>query len=199
MESEQLEIKWSGYIPSWRRKKKRQEPLALRMLLGVCSGIGIFFVLIPTREGYHTPLSMEWAAGTTLGYLRLGGLGLTMAVLAGKLLARRCWVDALSCLVPIAALTYLANSPPLSSNHLGVFVALVTTIIGWHWILAARMEDSRLAFMAILATLAATLCGVALGPGERILAVVSIVTANLAFYEHAPPVDTERLKTLYIP
>ncbi len=154
------------------------------MPLAVCSALSIVLLLWPTAQGYQIPLSMEWAMGQTAGYFRLATMGLTLSVLGVKLWVKGCRFDALTCLFPMACLGYLASSNPWSMDHLAVFAFLALGLVIWHWLLAARLDDGKLKFMALAVLAAASVCLFSLGTGERALGVCTIVTANFAFYDH---------------
>lgn len=110
----------------------------------------------------------------------------TLLILCASLLGRRCYADAVGCVIPIAALGYLATSSPFSFSHFIVFAGLSLSAMIWQWLLCWRFEDSRLAISALLATVSVVICAIELGAGERFLIVSTLLGANLAFYSHAP-------------
>jgi hypothetical protein len=180
-----FEVRPTGYIPSWRKATKAVDSFWVKAPLALCSVLAICLLLIPNEGGYRIPLSVEWAMHSPVGYYRLFSMELTLAVLSAKLWIKKRPFDASICLMPMFALGYLASSPPFSYEHFMVFAGLALTIEVWHWALAAQLEDFRLYWLARFSLVAAIVCFVELGLGERLLCIGVILAANLAFYDYA--------------
>jgi len=179
-----LEILNERYVPSWRRKKKRPAKIWSRSLLAALSVCCAVFLLLPPQAGYDTPISLLVAGGNVLGWLCMGTMGATSAYFSARLWRKREVASALGSTLICGGLVFIALTNPYSANHNFAFVAVALFIVTWHWFFYS-LETGLIYFLTALAvTFGLFACFHSLGIGERVLALGSLVTVNVIFFDY---------------
>lgn len=173
-----------SYKPFWRDRKSRPTKGLRRHLIAILSVLAVGFLLVPPEEGYTLPISVQVFRGDWSAQCLFATLGALLAYTAIRLWESERAASAAFCGLAAASLVEIAFTNPFSANHFAAFSFLILMTLTWMWRMQAELEDPRMTWSAVGASVGTFLCLLFFGIGERIVLLSSLTGINVLFYEH---------------